>query len=141
MSKMIYNDKILIKENEENSINCPVAKPQNIIAGKWKLTILWLLSNNTRRFNELQRLLPSISRGILTRQLRELEIDYLIHREVYKEVPPKVEYSLTELGESFIPVLQRIAEWGRQYEKMKSDLEQSASETNNIDIKLSSLDK
>ncbi|MHB8130620.1 MAG: winged helix-turn-helix transcriptional regulator [Mobilitalea sp.] len=132
MSKMIYNDKI---SESENSINCPVAKPQNIIAGKWKLTILWLLSNKTRRFNELQRLLPSISRGILTRQLRELEIDSLIHREVYKEVPPKVEYSLTKIGESFIPVLQRIAEWGGQYEKMKFDLEQSISKANNIDIK------
>lgn len=134
MSKMIHNDKILKMEIGESPINCPVAKPQNMIAGKWKLTILWLLSNKTRRFNELQRMLPSISKGILTRQLRELEMDYLIHREVYKEVPPKVEYSLTELGMSFIPILQGIAEWGSQYEKMRLDLEKTASKTNDIDL-------
>ena len=74
---------------------CPVTQTQDIIAGKWKIIILWNLSTQTRRFNELQRLLPNISKGILTRQLRELEEDQMVHREVYKEVPPKVEYSLT----------------------------------------------
>jgi DNA-binding HxlR family transcriptional regulator len=80
---------------------CPVTQTQDIIAGKWKIIILWNLSTQTRRFNELQRLLPNISKGILTRQLRELEEDNMVHREVYKEVPPKVEYSLTPLGQSF----------------------------------------
>lgn len=126
MSKMIYN--------EEITTNCPVAKPQNMIAGKWKLTILWLLSNQTMRFNELQRLLPSISKGILTHQLRELEKDVLIHREVYKEVPPKVEYSLTELGRSFIPILKSIAEWGEQYAKRKLELENQTQIIANDDI-------
>ena len=89
---------------------CPVTQTQDIIAGKWKIIILWNLSTQTRRFNELQRLLPNISKGILTRQLRELEEDNMVHREVYKEVPPKVEYSLTPLGQSFIPILQSMGE-------------------------------
>ena len=92
---------------------CPVAHTQRLIAGKWKITILWYLSLNKRRFNELLKLLPGVSKGILTRQLRELEEDKLIHREVYAEVPPKVEYSLTELGKSFIPVLTSMGKWGK----------------------------
>lgn len=93
---------------------CPVTQTQDIIAGKWKIIILWNLSTQTRRFNELQRLLPNISKGILTRQLRELEEDQMVHREVYKEVPPKVEYSLTPLGKSFIPILQSMGEWSKK---------------------------
>ena len=93
---------------------CPVTQTQDIIAGKWKIIILWNLSTQTRRFNELQRMLPNISKGILTRQLRELEEDKMVHREVYKEVPPKVEYSLTPLGQSFIPILQSMGEWSKK---------------------------
>ncbi|MEI2803369.1 MAG: helix-turn-helix domain-containing protein [Trichococcus flocculiformis] len=89
---------------------CPVTQTQDIIAGKWKIIILWNLSTQTRRFNELQRLLPNISKGILTRQLRELEEDQMVHREVYKEVPPKVEYSLTPLGAK---LYSDTAEYGR----------------------------
>ena len=93
---------------------CPITQTQDIIAGKWKIIILWNLSTQTRRFNELQRLLPNISKGILTRQLRELEEDRMVHREVYKEVPPKVEYSLTPLGQSFIPILNSMGEWSKK---------------------------
>jgi len=123
MSKLIYDEKLAKKAPEESQKICPVAKTQNMIAGKWKLIILWLLSIETRRFNVLQKLLPGISKGILTSQLRELEADHLIHREVYKEVPPKVEYSLTELGKSLIPILKSIAEWGEQVEKKKVEIE------------------
>lgn len=91
---------------EEKDEICSLTVTQNIIAGRWKMIILWYLSRRTRRFNELQRLLPGISKGILTRQLRELEVGGMVHREVYKEVPPKVEYSLTPQGKSFIPALQ-----------------------------------
>lgn len=125
MSKLIYDEELAKKAPEESQKICPVAKTQNMIAGKWKIIILWLLSTQIRRFNELQRLLPGISKGILTRQLRELETDYLIHREVYKEVPPKVEYSLTELGKSFIPILKSIAQWGDQVEKKKIEIQNS----------------
>ena len=92
---------------------CPVAHAQKLIAVKWKITILWYLSQEKKRFNELLKLLPGVSKGILTRQLRELEEDGMIHREVYPEVPPKVEYSLTELGESFIPILDSMRQWGK----------------------------
>ncbi len=96
---------------------CPVSVTQNVLMGKWKLTILWIVSRRTRRFGELQKLIPGVSRGVLTQQLRELERDNLIHRKVYNEVPPKVEYSITEIGESFIPVMVQIMEWGASYVK------------------------
>ena len=96
---------------------CPVTYTQNLTAGRWKIIILWHLSKGTKRFNELQRLLPGISKGILTRQLRELEEDGMVHREVYKEVPPKVEYSLTSKGVSFIPILDMMGEWGKKHFK------------------------
>ncbi|MCL4439714.1 MAG: helix-turn-helix transcriptional regulator [Firmicutes bacterium] len=99
--------------------NCPVIVVQNLLAGKWKLVILWHLIEKTRRFNELQKLLPEISQGILTQQLRELERDGLVHREVYKEVPPKVEYSLTDIGQSLKPVMDVVAKWGETYLKKK----------------------
>ena len=94
---------------------CPVYKLQNIIGGKWNIIILHHLSTQTRRFNELQRSIPGISKGILTQQLRELERNHMIHREVYKEVPPKVEYSLTTLAQSLIPIIQSMDEWGRKH--------------------------
>jgi DNA-binding HxlR family transcriptional regulator len=83
--------------------------------GKWKLSILWILHRKTRRFGELQKLLPSISRGVLTTQLKELENDQLIIRKAYEEVPPRVEYSLTDIGISFVPIMAQIMEWGVGY--------------------------
>ena len=103
---------------EEQKEVCPITLTQNLIAGRWKIIILWHLSRQTRRFNELQRLLPGISKGILTRQLRELEEDQMVHREVYKEVPPKVEYSLTAKGKSFIPIMNSMGEWGKKYKEL-----------------------
>ena len=111
MARSRFGD--LAEEQIEETV-CPVTQTQDIIAGKWKIIILWNLSMQPRRFNELQRLLPNISKGILTRQLRELEEDNMVHREVYKEVPPKVEYSLTPLGQSFIPILQSMGEWSKK---------------------------
>lgn len=96
---------------------CPISITQNVLMGKWKLVILWIISLQTRRFNELQRLMPNITRGVLTRQPREMERDGLVHREVYREIPPKVEYSLTGIGSSFIPVMMQIMEWGAGYVK------------------------
>ena len=105
---------------DNNSNLCPVTATQNILMGKWKLSILWILHKKTRRFNELQKLIPSISRGVLTQQLRELEKDNLINREVYRQVPPKVEYSLTKIGISFIPIMTQIMECGVGYIKETS---------------------
>jgi len=95
---------------------CPVGVTVGMVGGKWKIAILWQLNNKTKRFNELHRDLPGgISQAVLTTQLRELEKDGFVHRKVYREVPPRVEYSLTEQGRSFIPVIVRMGEWGRKY--------------------------
>lgn len=102
-------------EMEKEIRNCPVSVTQNVLMGKWKLAILWVVGHKTRRFSELKRLMPKVSRGVLTQQLRELERDKLVHREVYREVPPKVEYSLTGIGKSFIPIMMQILEWGVGY--------------------------
>lgn len=94
---------------------CPMGLVQKIISGKWKLFIIFILKNETLRFNELQRRIPEIRRAYLTQQLRELEKDKIIHREVYKIVPPKVEYSLTEIGIKFLDVIDKMEEWGEEY--------------------------
>ena len=93
---------------------CPLEFVQRVIGGKWKISILWALSIQTRRFNELQRLFPDITQAMLTKQLRELEKDGFIHREVYREVPPKVEYSLTLIGQDFFPIIRQMYEWGEK---------------------------
>lgn len=85
---------------------------QNILSGKWKITILWYIAEyKVQRFGELRRRLGDITQSTLTKQLRELEQDGFVSRYVYQEVPPKVEYSLTELGKSFVPILQDMKKW------------------------------
>ncbi|WP_406636607.1 winged helix-turn-helix transcriptional regulator [Amycolatopsis sp. WGS_07] len=87
-----------------------------VLGGAWKPSILHELADHgVLRFGELSRLLPGLTDRVLTRQLRELEADGLLHREVYPQVPPKVEYSLTELGENAQEVLNAMAAWGRSY--------------------------
>lgn len=98
-------------------VSCPMDVTLNILRGKWKLAILWHLSKGVIRFNELQRLLPNITQKTLTMQLRELESDRVIYRKVYAEVPPKVEYGITEIGESLKPILTSMCEWGKNYIK------------------------
>ena len=97
---------------------CPMDLGINILSGKWKLKILWNIQRkNIIRFNELQKLLGSITTKTLTNQLRELEEDNLIERKVYPVVPPKVEYKLTEYGKSLIPILKSLVLWGKDYAK------------------------
>ena len=94
----------------------PMSKLQSVIGGKWKILILWYVAfYRVQRFGELMRRLDGITQSTLTKQLRELEQDGFLHREVYKEIPPKVEYSLTAFGESFIPVLQTMMEWSETW--------------------------
>lgn len=100
---------------ENQSVCCPVSTTLEIIGGKWKVLILYHLNSQTRRFNELQRLLPKVTQRMLTLQLRELEMDGIVHREVYPQVPPKVEYSLTEFGFTLMPVIEAMFEWGQRY--------------------------
>lgn len=88
------------------------------MGGKWKPIILYHLSvEGVLRFGELNRGIPEITQRMLTKQLRELEADELVHREVYKQIPPKVEYSLTAMGRSLIPILKMMREWGVEYER------------------------
>lgn len=95
--------------------NCPMEMTMDLIGGKWKAVILWHLSSRVLRFNELRRIFPDVSQKMLTQQLRDLESNGLIDRKVYPQVPPKVEYSLTELGSSLVPVLHEMNEWGTDF--------------------------
>ena len=98
-----------------NKYNCPVEATLELIGGKYKAIILWLLIDKTLRYSELHRKMPAATDKMLAQQLRELEKDGLITRTVYPVVPPKTEYNLTELGKSFIPVLNAMCDWGRNY--------------------------
>ncbi|HBF38100.1 MAG TPA: transcriptional regulator [Firmicutes bacterium] len=100
---------------------CPLDIGLNMLSGKWKMAILWHLTKGTIRFNEMQRLLPAINQKTLTRQLRELEQDGLISRHIYPEVPPKVEYQLSEVGATILPVLDALCSWGKNYQKQAKD--------------------
>ncbi len=94
---------------------------QNLLSGRWKYFILWFLKEDTKRFSEIKRFLSGISQGSLTKQLKELESDGLIHREVYPEVPPRVEYSLTEMGLEILPILRMMESYGKKHGEQAED--------------------
>ena len=98
-----------------SSFNCPVEATIELIGGKYKSVILWHLTDGVKRFGELKRLLPKATEKMLAQQLRDLERDGLIIRTVYPVVPPKVEYSLSDLGKTIIPVLDAMCCWGEEY--------------------------
>jgi DNA-binding HxlR family transcriptional regulator len=98
-----------------NELNCPVEVTANIIGGKWKPLILFYLQDKTRRFGELQKLIPGATKKMLTQRLRELENDAIVHREVYAQVPLRVEYSLTRHGRSLQPILRAMSNWGNRH--------------------------
>ncbi|MBW4438450.1 MAG: helix-turn-helix transcriptional regulator [Pleurocapsa minor GSE-CHR-MK-17-07R] len=91
--------------------NCPIETTLAILGGKWKPVILYHLFDHTRRFGELQRLIPQVTREMLTQHLRELEADGIVQRKIYHQVPPKVEYSLSPLGQTLKPMLVMMHEW------------------------------
>jgi len=93
---------------------CPVTATLQLIGGRWKTIILYSLTAGTRRFGEIAVRIPNISRKVLTEQLKELEADGLILRVQYKEIPPRVEYSLTVLGKSLLPVMHELELWGME---------------------------
>jgi DNA-binding HxlR family transcriptional regulator len=99
--------------NYDCHVACSVEIALDVIGGKWKGVVLYHLLGGVKRFNELRRLIPSVSQRMLTRQLRELEAHGLVNRVVYPVVPPKVEYSLTELGLTLETVLQDLRSWGK----------------------------
>ena len=96
-------------------INCPVSATLDLIGGKYKALILWNLSEGKLRFSQLQKQVPSATPRMLTLQLRELENQNLITRTVYPEVPPRVEYEMTPLGRSLMPILTAMRDWGAEY--------------------------
>lgn len=85
----------------------------SFIGGKWKAVILWYLRDEPKRFGELNKLIPGITEKMLSMQLRQLEKDGIVERQVFAEVPPRVEYSLTDMGKNMLPLLDKIAEWGK----------------------------
>ena len=105
-------EKIELKEKNYNNY---VDLTFDIIGAKWKILIIWELRENEKRFREIQKSIGKITDKMLTKQLRELEIAELISRKVYPEIPPRVEYSLTLLGKSILPVIEMLEEWGKQY--------------------------
>lgn len=104
------------KEICPDTFACPVAVTVDVIGGKWKGLILYHLVPGPRRFNELRRLMPEITQRMLTLQLRELEHDGIVHREIYQQIPPKVEYSFTDFGETLKPIIFLMRDWGEVYE-------------------------
>ncbi|WKA51016.1 winged helix-turn-helix transcriptional regulator [Planococcus liqunii] len=105
-----------IKRKIENGeFNCEKEFTMSLISGKWKIVIIYhLATEGILRFSEIKRLLPKITHKVLTKQIRELEEDGIVHREVFPEVPPRVEYSLTNLGESLMPIVLLMYEWGKE---------------------------
>jgi len=104
-------NKIPLEESPDYT--CGVATTLELIGGKWKGVILWHLSHKTLRFSQLKRRLQGVTQKMLTQQLRELERDGLVHREVFAEVPPRVEYSMTKEGRTLQPILQQMCAWGK----------------------------
>ena len=103
-------------ENIKNNRRiCGINYTQKILAGKWKITIIWLLKNEAKRYSEIKKFLSNISQGSLTKQLRELEEDEIIGRKIYPEVPPRVEYFLTEKGKRLTTILDSMEEFGNFY--------------------------
>lgn len=107
--------------NEIDILNCPVAGVQKVIRGKWTMVIIYFLSCGTLRFSELRRKMPQVTEANLTKELRMLEDYGLVHREVYREVPPRVEYSLTGIGKGFVPVLEALENWAAEYERERKE--------------------
>ena len=105
------------KINYQNIEQCPVTATMEIIGGKWKILILYLVSNEINRFGKMSMMLKGISKQMLTSQLRELEEDGIIERKIYAEIPPRVEYFLTPKGKSLLPIIHMMKNWGLEYIK------------------------
>ena len=104
-------------DSDANFLDCPFASVQEVVQGKWTMVILYFLSQDVLRFGELNRKMPMVTQAYLTKELRLLEGYGLVDRKVYPQVPPKVEYSLTDLGRAFIPVLKSLEQFALIYQK------------------------
>ena len=106
-----------LKREADAATKCPVEVTLGLVGGKWKSLVIWHLCGRTLRFSELSRAMPGVTAKMLTMQLRELETSGLVKRTIYAEVPPRVEYSLTDKGRSAVPILQSICRWSGAYTK------------------------
>lgn len=119
---MLINDKEKVFILEGKEYHCAMDVTMDYIGGKWKTVVLWYLRKDKKRFSELKRLIPNITEKMLSLQLKDLENDGIIKRKVYPEVPPKVEYYLTDFGKTLIPMLEEIAKWGRRVAETKGKM-------------------
>ncbi len=110
---MKSKEKITKKSVDCSEKSCPVSRCMKVIGGKWKIIILYALQNGANRFGVLQKTIPDISKQMLTTQLRELEKDKIITREIFPEIPPRVEYGITPLGKTLFPIIEAMDKWGR----------------------------
>ena len=113
-------EKVIVLNGQE--FHCAMDVTMNYIGGKWKTVVLWYLRKDKKRFSELKRLIPNITEKMLSLQLKTLEQDGIVARKIYAEVPPKVEYFLTDFGKSLIPTLEQIALWGRNLAEAKGKM-------------------
>lgn len=113
-------EKVILLKGQE--FHCAMDITMNYIGGKWKTVVLWYLRKDKKRFSELRRLIPNITEKMLSLQLKDLESDGIVSRKLYAEVPPKVEYFLTDFGKSLIPMLEEIARWGRNLGESKGKI-------------------
>ena len=100
--------------------DCPIKTTLDVIGGKWKPLIRFFLKDGAKRFSDLRRSVPDVTQKMLTDRLRELEKDGIVHREIYPQVPPKVEYSLTAYGKTLSPILEAMATWGIKHRRRLS---------------------
>ncbi|GEO25395.1 transcriptional regulator [Alicyclobacillus acidoterrestris] len=110
---------------DETARHCFVNSTLDIISGKWKMIILFQLTDKTLRFNELKKQIPGITQRVLTKQLRELEQEDIIERRVYPEIPPRVEYSISAYGRTLQPILTLMHEWGALHLKRQHSVERN----------------
>jgi DNA-binding HxlR family transcriptional regulator len=112
----------------KNHFGCPVQATSNVLAGKWKVLIVWHLSFGSRRFAEIRDLLPGVSEKVLTDQLRDLERDGVISRLSAKSVPPRVDYRLSDAGSELIPVMEAMCNWGSKHLGITPNLPRAAKQ-------------
>ena len=123
-------EKIFILEGKE--YHCAMDVTMDYIGGKWKTVVLWYLRKDKKRFSELRKLIPNITEKMLSLQLKGLESDGLVKRKIYPEVPPRVEYYLTDFGKTLIPMLEEIAKWGRGLAEGKGRMVDKVSKSKKV---------
>ncbi len=119
---MVVDNKEKVFMLEGKEYHCAMDITMDYIGGKWKTVVLWYLRKDKKRFSELRKLIPNITEKMLSLQLKDLENDGLVKRKIYPEVPPRVEYYLTDFGKTLIPMLEEIAKWGRGLAQAKGKM-------------------